>query len=74
MVVSVEPVVLAGPSVGRFKQLQMKNHNNNTKEEVVQKPNKPDSTVIMLALWPHSNTAALHYYKISFSSMKTRGR
>ena len=41
VVVSVKPVVLAGP-VGGFKQLQIKNHNNNIEEEVVQKPNKPD--------------------------------
>ena len=47
VVISVEPVVLGGPSVGvgvgGFKQLQIKNHNNNIKEEVVQKLNKPDS-------------------------------
>ena len=40
-------VVLAWPSVGvgvgRFKQLQIKNHNNITTQEVVQKLNKPDT-------------------------------
>ena len=40
VVISVKPVVLAGEG---FKQLQIKNHNNNIKEEVVQKLNKPDS-------------------------------
>ena len=43
VVISGKPVVLAGPSVEGFKQLQIKNHNNNIKEEVVQKLNKPDS-------------------------------
>ena len=41
VVISVKPVVLAWPAVGvgvgRFKQLQIKNHNNITKQEVVQK-------------------------------------
>ena len=42
-VVSVEPVVVAGPLVGGIKQLQIKNNNIIIKDEVVQKLNKPDS-------------------------------
>ena len=45
VVISVKPVALVWPSVGvgvgRFKQLQIKNHN--ITEEVVQKLNKPDT-------------------------------
>ena len=43
LVILVEPVVFAGPSVGGIKQLQIKNNNNIIKDEVVQKLNKPDS-------------------------------
>ena len=47
VVISVKPVVFTWPSVGvgvgGFKQLQIKNHNNITKEEVIQKLNKPDT-------------------------------
>ena len=43
LVISVEPVVFVGPSVGGIKQLQIKNNNNIIKDEVVQKRNKPDS-------------------------------
>ena len=54
VVVVVDQVVLV-PSVslvGCLQQLQIKNNNNIIKEEVVQKPNKPDTNNIMLALWP----------------------
>ena len=45
VVVLVKPVVLVGTSVGDIKQLESKNNNNTiiTKEEVVQKLNKPDT-------------------------------
>ena len=43
VIVWVEPAVLAGPSVGGIKQLQIKNNKNIIKDEVVQKLNKPDS-------------------------------
>ena len=36
-------VLLAGPSVGGIKQLQIKNNNNSIKEEVVQKLNTADT-------------------------------
>ena len=39
----VAVVVVAVPSVGGLQQLQIKNNNNIIKEEVVQKPNKPDT-------------------------------
>ena len=43
LVILVEPVVFAGPSVRGIKQLQIKNNNIIIKDEVVQKLNKPDS-------------------------------
>ena len=64
VVISVKPVALVWPSVGvgvgvgRFTQLQIKNHN--ITEEVVQKLNKPDTNYAGV-MAPVSNTAALHY-------------
>ena len=43
VVILVKPVVLAVPSVGGIKHLQIKNNNTIIKEEVVQKLNKPDT-------------------------------
>ena len=71
VVVVANQVVLVVPSVGGLQQLQIKNNNNIIREEVVPKLNKPDANYA--GIMAPKNTEALHYYKISFWSVETRG-
>ena len=63
-----KPDVFVGSSVGRIKQLQIKNIIIIIKEEVVPKLNKPD-TYYTGVMAPVTQQPCIHY-KISFSQWK----